>query len=90
MKVAANGYQFVPEVAPREQDILLPKKHPSAFFGTPLVSYLVDLGVDSLVEKPAAPPVAVYAAALSMALPTISVARCPLSASTIEAPPATL
>jgi len=49
MKVAANGYQFVPEVAPREQDILLPKKHPSAFFGTPLVSYLVDLGVDSLV-----------------------------------------
>lgn len=49
MKVAANGYQFVPEVAPREQDILLPKKHPSAFFGTPLISYLVDLGVDSLV-----------------------------------------
>jgi len=49
MKVAANGYQFVPEVAPQERDILLPKKHPSAFFGTPLVSYLVDLGVDSLV-----------------------------------------
>ena len=48
-QAAANGYQFVPEVAPREQDILLPKKHPSAFFGTPLVSYLVDLGVDSLV-----------------------------------------
>jgi maleamate amidohydrolase len=42
MKVAAKGYAFVPEVAPRERDILLPKKHPSAFFGTPLTSYLVD------------------------------------------------
>ena len=49
MGVAAKGYQFVPEVAPRERDILLPKKHPSAFFGTPLTSYLIDLGVDSLV-----------------------------------------
>jgi nicotinamidase-related amidase len=49
MGVAAKGYQFVPEVAPRERDILLPKKHPSAFFGTPLASYLIDLGVDSLV-----------------------------------------
>jgi len=49
MGVAAKGYQFVPEVAPHERDILLPKKHPSAFFGTPLVSYLIDLGVDSLV-----------------------------------------
>ena len=37
------------EVAPREGDILLPKKHPSAFFGTPLASYLIDLGVDTLV-----------------------------------------
>ena len=30
-------------------DILLPKKHPSAFFGTPLASYLIDLGADTLV-----------------------------------------
>lgn len=28
---------------------MLPKKHPSAFFGTPLVSYLIDRGVDTLV-----------------------------------------
>ena len=49
MKVAAKGYAFVPEVAPREQDILLPKKHPSAFFGTPLTSYLINLGADTLV-----------------------------------------
>ena len=33
----------------REGDVLLPKKHPSAFFGTPLASYLVGLGADTLV-----------------------------------------
>jgi nicotinamidase-related amidase len=49
MTVAARGYDFVAEVAPREGDILLPKKHPSAFYGTPLTSYLVDLRVDTLV-----------------------------------------
>ena len=30
-------------------DILLPKKHPSAFFGTPLASHLINLGADTLV-----------------------------------------
>src|SRR5690606_41258575 len=40
---------LVSEVAPEEGDILVPKRHPSAFFGTPLVSYLVEAGVDSLV-----------------------------------------
>jgi maleamate amidohydrolase len=49
MTVARKGYEFVAEVAPQGSDILLPKKHPSAFFGTPLVSYLIDLGVDTLV-----------------------------------------
>jgi nicotinamidase-related amidase len=49
MSVPAKGYEFVAEVAPQPSDILLPKKHPSAFFGTPLVSYLINLGVDSLI-----------------------------------------
>ena len=49
MGVAAKGYEFVPAVAPMPNDILLPKKHPSAFFGTPLASYLIDVGADSLV-----------------------------------------
>jgi nicotinamidase-related amidase len=49
MGVAARGYDFVAEIAPREGDVLLPKKHPSAFFGTPMVSYLVGLGADTLV-----------------------------------------
>jgi len=48
MKVAEKGYTFVAEIAPREGDVLLPKKHPSAFYGTPLASYLIDLGVDTL------------------------------------------
>lgn len=49
MDVPAEGYGFVAEIAPRDGDILIPKKHPSAFFGTPLTSYLIDLGVDTLV-----------------------------------------
>jgi maleamate amidohydrolase len=49
MTVAERGYDFVAELAPRPGDILLPKKHPSAFFGTPLASYLIDLRADTLV-----------------------------------------
>lgn len=49
MGVAAKGYEFVAEVAPAETDILVPKKHPSAFFGTPLASYLINTGADTLV-----------------------------------------
>ena len=48
MGIDAEGYRFVSEVAPVKGDVLLPKKHPSAFFGTPLVSHLIDLGVDTL------------------------------------------
>jgi nicotinamidase-related amidase len=49
MSIASQGYAFVEEVAPRDDDVLLPKKHPSAFFGTPLASYLIDLGCDGVV-----------------------------------------
>jgi maleamate amidohydrolase len=49
MGIPAHGYDFVREVAPADGDILIPKKHPSPFFGTPLASHLVDLGVDTLV-----------------------------------------
>jgi len=49
MDIDAKGYEFVPAIAPREGDILLPKKHPSAFFGTPLVSYLIERSIDTLV-----------------------------------------
>jgi len=49
MDVPETGYRFVEEVAPGPGDILIPKRHPSAFFGTPLISYLVDLGVDTVL-----------------------------------------
>ncbi|CAN5435055.1 isochorismatase family protein [soil metagenome] len=49
MNIPAKGYEFVAEVAPVDGDVLLPKRHPSAFFGTPLASYLVQAGIDSLV-----------------------------------------
>ena len=31
MNISMEGYKFVEEVAPTEKDILVPKKHPSAF-----------------------------------------------------------
>jgi nicotinamidase-related amidase len=49
MNIPAHGYEFVREVAPRDGDVLLPKKHPSAFFGTALASHLIDLRADTLV-----------------------------------------
>jgi nicotinamidase-related amidase len=49
MAVPSRGYEFVREVCPRQGDLLIPKRHPSAFFGTALVSYLIDLGVDSVI-----------------------------------------
>lgn len=49
MNISQRGYDFVEELAPRPQDVLVPKKHPSAFFGTSLASHLIDLGVDTLV-----------------------------------------
>ena len=49
MMIPARGYEFVREIAPLATDICIPKKHASAFFGTPLATYLIGLGVDSLV-----------------------------------------
>jgi len=49
MNIPEKGYEFPAEIAPREGDVLLPKKHPSAFFGTPLTSHLIDLQADTLV-----------------------------------------
>lgn len=49
MSIPAHGYEFVAELAPRDGDVLVPKKHPSAFFATSLASHLIDLGADTLV-----------------------------------------
>ena len=49
MKIPKEGYNFVSEISPDKDDILIPKKHPSAFFGTSLSSYLIDLKADTLI-----------------------------------------
>lgn len=49
MNIPAHGYEFVKEIAPQPGDVLLPKKHPSAFFATALTSHLIDLQADTLV-----------------------------------------
>jgi hypothetical protein len=49
MNIAANGYEFVEQIKPQDGDVLLPKKHPSAFFATALASHLIDLQADTLV-----------------------------------------
>ncbi len=48
MSIPERGYEFVAEVAPLDDEILIPKYHPSAFFGTPLISHLINLGVDTV------------------------------------------
>ena len=43
------GNEIVAEISPEPQDVVILKTKPSAFFGTPLLSFLVDLKVDSLI-----------------------------------------
>ncbi len=48
-RLLVKGNEISPEIAPLPTDIVLIKKKPSAFFGTPLIGYLTDLKVDSLL-----------------------------------------
>ena len=43
------GSDIVAEIAPQERDVLMRKSKPSAFFGTGLLHYLLELGVDTLI-----------------------------------------
>lgn len=43
------GNEIVKEIAPAPQDVVILKTKPSAFFGTPLLSFLFDLKVDTLM-----------------------------------------
>jgi nicotinamidase-related amidase len=43
------GNRIVEEIAPLPGDIVIEKRGPSAFFGTPLVSHLNELDVDTLI-----------------------------------------
>src|SRR5690349_10608981 len=44
-----SGNTIVPDIAPAPQDIVVMKEKPSAFYGTPLQSYLTLLGCDSVI-----------------------------------------
>lgn len=44
-----DGNDIMDEIAPAPQDIVIRKLKPSAFHGTPLSSFLVNLGADSLI-----------------------------------------
>jgi maleamate amidohydrolase len=46
---ARGGNEIVREIAPHEGDIVILKDKPSVFFGTPLMSYLHELQVDTLL-----------------------------------------
>jgi maleamate amidohydrolase len=44
-----RGNEIVAKIAPQPSDIVIVKTKPSAFFGTPLLSFMVDLKIDSLL-----------------------------------------
>ena len=44
-----DGNTIVPDIAPQPEDVVIEKLKPSVFFGTPLLSFLVLLGADSLI-----------------------------------------
>lgn len=43
------GAELLPDLAITPDDIVISKKKPSAFFGTPLLAFLVDRGVDTVI-----------------------------------------
>jgi len=47
--VGFDGYQIMPQIAPRPGDILIDKHYPSMFFGTPLISFLNHLSIDTVL-----------------------------------------
>jgi maleamate amidohydrolase len=47
--IGIRGNEILKEIAPIESDIVIEKLKPSAFHGTPLLGFLVDLGVDTLL-----------------------------------------
>jgi nicotinamidase-related amidase len=74
-----DGNEIVDEIAPAADDIVLRKTKPSAFFGTPLLSQLVALRVDSLFITGGATSGCVRASAVdafSNNYPTTLIADC--------------
>ncbi len=49
MLEGSKGAQIVKEIEPAAGEIVISKKKPSAFFGTPLVSYLIERAIDTVI-----------------------------------------
>lgn len=49
MLEGSKGGRIVQELEPQAGEMVISKKKPSAFFGSPLVSYLIDRGIDTLI-----------------------------------------
>ena len=45
----SRGVEIIEEVAPQPGDIEISKRFPSIFFGTPLITFLVNLDVDTVI-----------------------------------------
>lgn len=48
-QISLEGNLIVADIAPEPGEIVIDKQKPSAFFGTPLQSYMVSGGIDSIV-----------------------------------------
>lgn len=49
LREGKRGSQIVDEIKPKSGEVVLSKKKPSAFFGTPLLSYLINENIDTLI-----------------------------------------
>ena len=49
LQIGTPGYEIDPRLAPQDDDLIVEKKYPSAFFQTNLSSLLVAAGVDTVV-----------------------------------------
>ena len=47
--IGSRGTEFIESIAPQEGDVVVPKRYASAFFGTPLMTYLNDLDRDTII-----------------------------------------
>jgi len=44
-----KGNEFPPEIAPQEHEFVIWKQRPSIFFGTTMITHLIELGVDTVI-----------------------------------------
>jgi len=49
IEAAAKGREIVSALAPMDGEVVIPKQKASAFFGTPLMSLLTELGADTVI-----------------------------------------